>query len=209
MDLVAGRVWTDERRPIRHVDWVLLLITAALVIVGLMLLYSATRTTLIGMGLAPLTRVKKQLVTAVLGGVAMLVLVTFDYRFLKIYAGFIYGGVVLALVAVQIPGVGATDTYGIAQRYFNVGGFQITPSEFTKLAVVIMLAAVLSELRTPVPTVRDLIRLLVIGVIPLLLVFIQPDIGTSIVLVAIVVGMLIVAGTRAKHLAVLSIAGIV
>ncbi|MGE5226808.1 MAG: rod shape-determining protein RodA [Planctomycetaceae bacterium] len=209
MDLVAGRVYADERRPIRHIDWMLLLIVAALVIVGLLLLYSATRTTLLGMGLSPVTRVKKQLVTAVLGAVAMLVLITFDYRFLKIYAGFIYGGVVLMLVAVQIPGVGATDTFGIAQRYFNVGGFQITPSEFTKLAVVIMLATVLSELRTPVPTVRDLIRLLVIGAIPLGLVFIQPDIGTSIVLVAIVVGMLIVAGTRAKHLAVLWLAGMV
>ncbi|MGZ4132087.1 MAG: rod shape-determining protein RodA [Actinomycetota bacterium] len=209
MDLVAGRAWTGERRPIRHVDWMLLLITLGLCVVGLLLLYSATRSTLIGMGLAPLTRVKKQFMTMVLGAIAMLVITTFDYRFLKVYAGFIYGAILVTLVAVRIPGIGATDTYGIAQRYFNTGGFQITPSEFTKLAVVIMLAAVLSELRSPVPTVRDLIRLLVIGTIPLLLVFIQPDIGTSIVLVAIVVGMLIVAGTRAKHLAVLSIAGIV
>jgi rod shape determining protein RodA len=72
-----------------------------------------------------------------------------------------------------------------------------------------MLAAVLSELRTLEPSTQDLVRLLTIAAVPLVLVFLQPDIGTSIVLVAIAVGMLVVAGTRAKHLAVLSVAGIV
>jgi rod shape determining protein RodA len=70
-----------------------------------------------------------------------------------------------------------------------------------------MLAAMLSEIRDPVPSLRDIVRLVGVAALPLLLVFAQPDIGTSVALVAIVVGMLIVAGAGAKQLAVLAISG--
>jgi rod shape determining protein RodA len=207
MDLVAGRIWADERRPIRHVDGVLLVIVAAIVAVGLLLLYSATNQTLRQDGLDPFSRVEKQLVTAAVGVVLMLLVATFDYRFIKVYAGFVYVAIVAALILVRIPGIGATDATHTAQRWFDIGGFQVTPSEFTKVAVIIMLAAVLSELRTSMPSLSDLIRVLTIATIPLILVFIQPDIGTSIVIVAITVGMLIVAGTRLRHMLVLVLTG--
>ena len=110
---------------------------------------------------------------------------------------------------VRVPGIGSTDSTGTAQRWFALGGIQITPSEFCKLALIVMLAAVLSELRTPVPTLADLVKLLALAAVPLVLVFLQPDIGTSIGIAAIVVGMLIVAGTRLKHLLVLTAVGVV
>jgi rod shape determining protein RodA len=137
----------------------------------------------------------------------MIAILLFDYRFFKVYAGFIYAATIVALVLVRVPGIGSTDTFGTAQRWFDVGGLQITPSEFTKLSVIVMLAAVLSEIRSAVPTISDVIRLLVIAAIPLVLVFIGPDIGTSIVIVTIVVGVLVVAGTRARHLIVLAVLG--
>jgi rod shape determining protein RodA len=209
MDMVAGRIWADERRPVRHVDWFLLLVTACLIVVGLFLLYSATASTLRGEALDPFARVKKQAVTAVLGFVVLLVIAAFDYRFFKVYAGFIYLGSLAALVLVKVPGLGATDVTGTAQRWFDVAGLQITPSEVTKVALIVMLGAVLSELRSPEPSVSDLIRILGIAAVPLVLVFVQPDIGTSIVIVAITVGMLVVAGARARHLAVLTASGLV
>jgi rod shape determining protein RodA len=208
MDLVAGRVWAQERRPIRHVDWLLIVVTIALSGVGLALLYSATNQTLRQDGLDPFVRVNKQAITMGLGLVVLLVLTLFDYRFFKVYAGFIYVASLLALVLVRIPGIGATDSTGTAQRWFAVGGLQITPSEFCKVALIIMLAAVLSELRTE-PSLSDLLKLLALAAAPLVLVFIQPDIGTSIGIAAIVVGMLIVAGTRLRHLVVLSAVGVV
>jgi rod shape determining protein RodA len=208
MDLVAGRVWAQERRPIRHVDWLLIVVTIALSGVGLALLYSATNQTLRQDGLDPFVRVNKQAITMGLGLVVLLVLTLFDYRFFKVYAGFIYVASLLALVLVRIPGIGATDSTGTAQRWFAVGGLQITPSEFCKVALIIMLAAVLSELRTE-PSLSDLLKLLALAAAPLALVFIQPDIGTSIGIAAIVVGMLIVAGTRLRHLVVLSAVGVV
>jgi rod shape determining protein RodA len=206
MDLVAGRVWADERRPIRHVDWLLLLITLALSVAGLFLLYSATNQTLRQDGLDPFARVDKQAFTMALGLVVLLVITAFDYRFLKIYAGFIYIGSLLTLVLVRIPGVGSTDSAGVTQSWFQFGGIQITPSEFTKLALIVMLAAVLSEIRTSEPTARDVAKLVVLAAVPIALVFVQPDLGTAIAIAAIVVGMLLVAGTRLKHLLVLTAA---
>jgi rod shape determining protein RodA len=153
--------------------------------------------------------VNKQAITIVLGVVVVIVLGSFDYRFLKIYAGFIYLFTIFALVLVRVPGLGATDATGTAQRWFEVAGFQITPSEFTKLALIIMLAAVLSGIRTPEPSLGDVIKALILALVPLTLVFLQPDIGTSIGIAAIVVGMLIVAGTRLRHMIVLSVVGMI
>jgi rod shape determining protein RodA len=208
MDMVAGRVWADERRPIRHVDWVLLLLTVVLTVVGLVLLHSISATTPDEAAFW-LVRVIKQGATAGFGLLVVVLIASFDYRFFKVYAGFIYLAALAALVLVKIPGIGATDPSGVAQRWFAIAGLQITPSEITKVCAIVMLAAILSEIRTSEPALGDLARVLAVAAVPLVLVFIQPDIGTSIVLAAIAVGMLIVAGTRLKHLLVLTATGLV
>lgn len=207
MDLVAGRAWTDERRPIRHLDPVLLIVTGLLSVVGLLSIYSATHESLRSLDSDPMYYVKKQVAALVLGLLLLLVIATFDYRFFKIYVGFIYAGSVLTLVLVRIPGLGSSANG--AQRWFQFAGFQITPSEFAKIALVLMLAAVLSELRTPEPLLGDVLRMCVVAAIPTILVFIQPDIGTTIVLAAIAVGTLVVAGTRPRHLLALALSAIV
>ncbi|MGZ6546121.1 MAG: rod shape-determining protein RodA [Actinomycetota bacterium] len=207
MDLVAGRTFADERRPIRHVDPVLLLVTAALTIVGLLAIYSSTRSALVSLGADPMVYVKKQVVALVLGILLLLIIATFDYRFFKVYAGFIYAGTVLTLVMVRVPGIGSSANG--AQRWFQFAGFQLTPSEFAKIALVLMLATMLSELRTSEPMLPDLIRVCGVAIVPMFLVFIQPDIGTTIVLAAIVVGILVVAGTRTRHLLALALTAIV
>jgi rod shape determining protein RodA len=204
--MVAGR-FSEERRPIRHLDFTLLLVVGLITVFGFFLLYSATRTTLIGENQSQYARVVKQAVTAAIGLVLLLLLCTFDYRFLKVYAGFIYAGMLIMLVAVRLPFLGNSgiNFNSGAQRWFAFGGLQITPSEFVKVAIIVMLAAVLSELRGPVPTLRDVLRVCVIASIPMVLVFLQPDLGTTIVLVAILGGMLVVAGTRPRHLAALAV----
>jgi rod shape determining protein RodA len=209
MDLVASRPFAQERRPVRHVDWFLLLITLGLCAVGLLLVYSATSQTLRNMGLDAFDRTDKQAITMVLGAIFAIAIAAFDYRFLKIYAGFIYIGSVLSLILVRIPGIGSTDISGTAQRWFAVGPFQITPSEFAKLALILALGAVLANIRSPEPTIRDIGKVLFLAGIPLALVFLGPDIGTSITITAIVVGMLIVAGTKLRHLLVLVAVGII
>ena len=201
MDLVAGRAFAEERRPIRHIDVVLLVVTALMLFVGFFLLYSATNQTLRQDRLDPFLRVNKQMVTAAIGVVLLLAMAAFDYRFLKVYAGFIYAGVIAALLLVRLPFLGSTAAG--AQRWFEVAGFQITPSEFAKIGLIVMLAASLSEIRHGPPTAQDVIRLCVMALVPLGLVFVQPDIGTSIVMVAIVAGMFLVAGVSGRQIAAL------
>ncbi len=202
MDLVAGRVWADERRPIRHVDWVLLLLAVGLVVLGLFLLYSATNQTLRQDGLDPFERVKKQAFAALIGLVVVLVIAAFDYRFFKVYAGFLYAGTLLLQAVLLIPGVASPTG-----AYIDIPGvnlLQITPPEFVKLGMLVMIAAILSELRTPRPELRDVIRVVVVASLAIGLVLAKVEIGTAIVLVAMTVAVLVVAGAMTKHLAALA-----
>ena len=201
MDLVAGRAYADERRPIRHIDVVLLAVTAMILVIGFFLLYSATNQTLRQDRLDPFLRVNKQVVTAAIGVVLLLLMATFDYRFLKVYAGFIYAGMIVSLLLVRMSFLGSSAAG--AQRWFEIAGFQVTPSEFAKVGLIVMLAASLSEIRHAPPTVQDVVRLCGMALVPLVLVFIQPDIGTSIVMVAIVAGMFLVAGVSGRQIAAL------
>jgi rod shape determining protein RodA len=207
MDLVAGRVWAEERRPIRHLDPVLLVVALLLVVVGFFLVYSATHQTLEADGLDPFDRVKKQAATAAIGVVLVLVIATFDYRFFKVYAGFIYAGTLLLLALLQVPGMQSP----VPGAYIDIPGaelLQISPAEFSKLGLLVILAAMLSELRTSQPELRDVLRACVLALTSIGLVFINSEIGSVIVLVAITVGILVVAGTRVKHLAALTVAAL-
>ena len=206
MDLVARRAYPLERRPIRHVDLLLVAAMLGLAIAGLLMVYSATRPSLVATGIDPRTFLKRQVTFVGIGAVAVMVAAVFDYRFLKVYAGLVYAGSLALLVLVRTP---LGTTVKGSQRWFQLAGFQFAPSELAKLALVVMLAAMLAEVRTSDLALRDVIRASVVAAIPGFLVFLQPDLGTSIVLVSILVGVLVVAGARARHLGVLALAAIV
>ncbi len=206
MDLVAGRARSLERRPIRHLDPVLLLATLVLSVVGLFMVYSATHQSLTAQSLDPGTYLKKQVTFLALGTVVIMLAATFDYRFAKVYAGLLYAGMVVMLVLVQTPLGSAAKG---AQRGFYLLGFQFTPSELAKIALIVMLAAFLSELRSQDLSLQEVFRATAIGALPMLLVFIQPDVGTSMVLAAILVGVLVVAGARPRYLGVLALTAVV
>jgi rod shape determining protein RodA len=206
MDLVAGRTLSAERRPIRHLDPTLLLTVGLLSLISLLAVYSSTRQSRLDFGGDPGFYLKRQLTWMTLGVILLLLAALFDYRFFKIYAAFFYVAVLALLVLVQTP-LG-TSVKG-AQRWFQLGGFQAAPSEYMKVALILMLAALLSEVREVELSLPDVARATVIAGVPMTLVFLQPDIGTSIVIAAILVGILVVAGARARHLAVLGFAAVV
>jgi len=207
MDATYGReMFATERRPIRHLDVTLLLTTLALSVIGLFMVYSATYRSLQAQQLDPGTYLKRQIVWALFGVILLLLCASFDYRFVKTYAGFIYGAMLLSLVFVRSP-LG-TSVKG-SQRWFEFLGFQFTPSEYMKIAVIVMLAAYLAELRTTRLSLDETLRVTAIAAFPMLLVFLQPDVGTTIVICAILVGTLVVAGARPRHLAVLALSAVV
>ncbi len=205
MDLVAGRLYPLERRPLRHVDPVLLVTAIALAVVGVLMVYSATHQSLVAQHLDPGIYLKKQAVFLILGLAGVVVAASFDYRFLKVYAGLLYVASLVLLVLVRTP-LGATVKG--SQRWFQLFGFQFAPSEVSKLALIVMLAAFLSELRSSDRTLEDVYRATAVAAVPGLLVFLQPDLGTSIVLAAILIGVLIVAGARVRHLAILALTAV-
>ena len=205
MDLVAGRTYAAERRPLRHLDPVLLLAVIALAAIGLFAIYSATHHSLATVGLDSGYYVKRQITFLALGAVVLMLVASFDYRFLKVYAGIFYAASLVLLILVRTP---LGSTVKGSQRWFEFMGFQLAPSEIAKVAVICMLAAFLSELRGEV-TLEDVFRATAIAALPGVLVFLQPDLGTSIVFVAILFGILVVAGTRGRYLAILALTALV
>ena len=105
----------------------------------------------------------------------------------------IYGAMVASLIAVRIIGVSALG----AQSWISIGGFNVQPSEFAKVAAILLLAGVLS--RYPVERPVDLVRPIGLIALPWALVFIQPDLGTSLVYMAICLAILWVAGQPITH----------
>jgi len=205
MDLAAGRLVATERRAIRHIDPVLIAAAIGLTVIGLFAIYSATHQSLAAVGLDPGRYVKRQLTFLGAAVIVLMLAASFDYRLLKVYAGIVYVSSLVLLILVRTP-LG-TSVKG-AQRWFELFGFQLAPSEVAKLALIAMLAAFLSELRGEL-TVRDVFRTAGIAALPALLVFLQPDLGSSIVFAAILVGMLVVAGARARYLALLGLTAVV
>jgi rod shape determining protein RodA len=202
MDTTAGRVGTGERRVIRHVDPALLVAGALLALVGLLAIYSATHQSLSAVGLDPGRFVKRQITFLAVAAIVLLLVASVDYRLFKVYAGIAYVSSLVLLVLVRTP-LGTS----VRAAWFELFGFQLAPSEIAKLAVIAMLAAFLSEIHGDL-TLRDVFRASGLAALPAVIVFLQPDLGTSIVFVAILVGILVVAGARARYLGVLALTAI-
>ncbi|NEO26073.1 MAG: rod shape-determining protein RodA [Kamptonema sp. SIO4C4] len=118
-------------------------------------------------------------------GVGLVLLISrWRYDFLIQWHWIIYGLTNISLLAVMLVGQSAKG----AQRWLTVGGFNIQPSEFAKLGLIITMAALLHA--RPASTITSILRALAITAVPWALVFLQPDLGTSLVFGAITMGML-------------------
>lgn len=180
-------------------DYILAASALALVSLGLTLIYSGSAGTYEGAVASFNNPVAKQTLFAAVGVGAMLLVSQLDYHYLTHYAWVLYAGAIASLVA--ILAIGQT-TYG-STRWFDLGPLQLQPSEFAKLATILTLARFFSEHGGDARDLRALVLSLLI-VLPVAgLVFIEPDLGTSIVFGAIWVGVVLVAGVNRGHLVVL------
>ncbi|MTI95613.1 MAG: rod shape-determining protein RodA [Firmicutes bacterium] len=140
-----------------------------------------------------------------MGLVALLVLSLIDYNELRRLAIPIYLFNLALLVLVIFRGYEIYES----QRWIRIGFFNLQPSEIAKVCIIITLAILLSKEGRTVEGWFDLVLPFAHTALPMLLIFQQPDLGTSLVLIAILFGMLFVAGLRWLHLAVLSVAGVI
>ena len=191
----------DPAAPWRHVDVVLVFCVLAIAAFGLLMIHSATKSDATGAG----TFVEKQTMFCMIGFVAMLIAAVVDYRVIRDFAPVLYGGTVLVLLAVKSP-LGSTSKG--AQAWFDVGPFQLQPSEFAKLVLIVTVAAYVAAHRGELD-LRRLAITLGIAALPMGLIYLQPDLGTALVFVAVLMGMLLVGGARPRHLVALTLVGVV
>lgn len=169
--------WRNLIAPWQHTDWFLLLLVVSVAIWGALTIYS--------------TQINEEVndwirhsIMAGIGLLLVLFLARWRYDNLLSYFWLVYAFTNISLLVVLVMGVTAKG----AQRWISVGGFNLQPSEFAKLGVIITLAAILH--RRPAETLPGLFQALLVVAIPLGLVFLQPDLGTSLVFGAIALGML-------------------
>ena len=184
-------------------DVVLLLSTLAIALIGVVMVYTATRGILIREGLSPSYYLKRQAVFMVLGVIVMAAVAFLDYRRLEPVAYVLYGLMILALMAVMVVGSRAQGS----QRWFSLGPLQLQPSEFAVLALILAVATYCSR-RSEGLAWRDVFRLVIMSAIPIGLVLIQPDLGTALVMTIVLLVMLAVAGLPARILVILVIGAI-
>lgn len=178
-------------------DVILLATAVLLALVGVVMIYSATRGWLSLAGDDPRYFLKRQAVFMVVGIIVMVAMALFDYRRLEQVSTLLYIGILLALVAVL-----ATPERQGAQRWFPLGPLQLQPSEFASLVLIVAIATYCSR-RPEGLDFRDLVRLVLMASLPILLVFKQPDLGTAIVLTVVLMVMLVVAGMPGRYLLLL------
>ncbi|MCU1588401.1 MAG: rod shape-determining protein RodA [Frankiales bacterium] len=199
----------DRTSPLRQLDWILLVAVAALITVGGLLIWSATKQHQLNLGLDPQAFLKKHIINAVLGLGLGTTAALVDYRALRAYAPLVYLASCIGLLAVLSP-LGSTIN-GAHSWIVLPAGFQIQPSEFAKLAVVVGMAMLLGEKRDGESRPRDTDVLSVLGLclIPMILVMGQPDFGTTMVFIFVILGVLSVAEAPARWIGGLLLAGVI
>ena len=180
----------SRRSPLAEVDWVLWGVPLGLTFLAGILIASTQRQ-------ADYADWYQHWLTAAVGMALALGMARLPMDRLQSWQWPLYGATILSLVAVRVVGTSALG----AQRWISIGGFHVQPSEFAKLAAILLLAGVLS--RFPIERPVDLLRPIGLIAVPWALVFIQPDLGTSLVFGAVLLVMLFWAGMTLAWLTLL------
>ncbi len=185
------------------IDKVLALATVALLVIGTLLVWSAT-----SHEVDPYAYLKRHLVNVAIGLLLSAAVMATDHRYLRLLAPAVYGVSLIGLMLVLVMG----STINGSRSWLRFAGMSVQPAEFAKFAVVMMLALAVAERverARPRRTVSDVAVLLGLAGAPAALILLQPDLGTMLVLAATVVGVLAVSGLPGRWLGGLVGAGVV
>ncbi|MDP2014294.1 MAG: FtsW/RodA/SpoVE family cell cycle protein, partial [Actinomycetota bacterium] len=198
----GGAYWRD-------LDWILLVAALAATVFGSVLVWSASRADLAS-PTDPQSYLKKHIINVVLGILLFYVASRVDHRWLRAYTPVIYGLSVFSLFLVFLPGLG-TKIAGARAWIQLPGGFTIQPSEFVKIAVILMMAAILAEKDRAEhePRDRDVLLSLGVAVLPLLIILVQNDTGSVLILGSVALAVIAVSGARNRWVGGLLIGAVV
>ena len=184
----------QQNRYFRNLDWWLIGAILGLVGIGICLIASATHSFAVATGKD--WHVERQSLFLAIDIVLVIFSLRFDYRLLKDIAKPLYIFNIVILLAVMLVGQSQLG----AQRWIQIGPLSIQPSEFSKIIIIICLAAFLNKRLEFFDKFTDYLPVLAYVFVPFVLVLKQPDLGTSLVFMAILLGMLLVSGFKLKWL---------
>ena len=197
MTITARSVAPRRSGPI--FDVILAVAPILVAVVGVVMVYTATRGELLAAGESPHTYLKKQALFVLIGVIVMVAVALFDYQRLEPLATPIYIVTLLALVGVFAIG----STANGAARWFTLGPLQLQPSEFAVIGLIIAIAAYCDRRTEEGLAWKDVFKLLIMAGIPIVLVLKQPDLGTAIIMLIVLLIMLAVAGLPLRILVML------
>ena len=171
-----------NKRWLRRMDFTLIFATAAIILMSLVIIGSATHINTAAGG----SFVQRQGLFALVNIALAVFFMNFDYKMLQRYGMTLYWINLALLVAVMLFGHSALG----AQRWIQIGPISLQPSEFSKIIMIISLAALLEDKVGKLNTLHDLLPIAAFVGVPFLLVLKQPDLGTSLVFIAIFLGMI-------------------
>ncbi len=189
------------------IDWILMGAVTGLLVLGTLLVWSATEPRDLLTGGDSTAYLRKQLLNVMIGVGLMFAVLLTDHRWVRILAPLVYLGSILGLALVLVMG----STINGSRSWLMIAGMSIQPSEFAKLAVVVgmaLLCAERADWSTKGVGLLAVIGMLVIAGVPTVLILLQPDLGTMLVLSATVFGVLAAAGAPRRWLALLVGGGI-
>lgn len=192
-----------ERRMLNKFDFTLIIVTLLIIVFGLIILSSATHATMTRDG-DTLAYVKKQAFSIMLGFIVIGLITKIDYAEIAKHAKFIYIFNLLLLASVMIFG----NEQNGAKSWIPIGPFYLQPSEFAKIAIIITFSVYLAGREGKLNRFVDLLPTFVFFGLPMLLIMMQPDLGSTLVFIAIYFGMLFVAGARPRNLLILIMLGV-
>ena len=191
-----------ERRLLRNFDWITLAIITLLSIIGIMSIYSATRSPVSG-EMPPYYI--KQLYWLIFGIIALAAIVSFDYIWLFRFSYVLYGAGLLLLLLVIVIGRAGMG----AQRWISLGIFSFQPSEIFKLFYAIAISRYLSEMRGKIGLVSLLRMFAALCLVPLILIIKQPDLSTAIILLLLFLFLTAARGLEKKVIVLMILIGVV
>ena len=194
----AVRTLTRQKGYWRDLDWVLLLAALTVTIFGSMLVWSASRADMASDS-DPQSYLKRHVINIVIGIALGWFASRLDYRWLRAYTPIIYGASIVLLMLPFVPGLGTTIAG--ARAWIDLpGGMTIQPSEFAKVAVILMMAVLLSEKRDieSEPRDRDVLLSLGVALLPILIILVQNDTGTVLILGSVALSVIAVSGARTR-----------
>ena len=199
-DSGLGNIKASPADPTRNIDWVLMSAQLLLTVIGFFVVFSTSRTPAIERTGDEFFYVNRQVIFAIVATVVMVVVMSADYEFWKDRARSLYGLTIAALLALLVY-----SRFGPGNElYFDLGPINVQPAELAKFTTLLMLATFLAEERTDeVSYARFLGGLMIVGV-PGVLIIVQPDLGSGSVIVSIAMGVLLVAGAKARYILAIS-----